>query len=101
VMETNKVEVRDEFQLLRQIRVKSDVVDEDARVDVVGLTLDLARAQVWNIAVGLRQTGRRIQERNKLPIEEAVKSAREVVGVQNGIEPSSSPVGRFVVSRSV
>ena len=99
-MKAQIVHVDDCFHALRQLDVDAGVVNEDAGIDEVRLSLNLAAAQRRQKTVRLDQAHTRLRQTNSVAHPKRKLPASEVRIVEDGVEASGSSIRRIPVSLS-
>src|SRR5262249_44897068 len=88
-------------ELGRDVDVRADADDGDARVDEVGLAFGLAGAEVRNKGVALLEVHRSAREVEALVNVPAKRSADEEGVIENGVEAAGGAVGGRAVTGGV
>src|SRR5689334_9876346 len=99
-MKAQIVYVHDCFHALRQLNVDAGVVNEEAGIDEVCLSLNLAAAQCRQETVRLDQVHAGLRQTNSVAHPERKLPTGEVWIVEDRIETSGSSIRRIPVSLS-
>jgi len=78
-----------------QVEISADIVEEQARVDEICLSLKLVGAQINQKTTGVRKSNSGAGQANPFIVEEAEDSTGEVCIIHDGIEA----VGRVICAR--
>lgn len=99
VVEPQKVGVGNQLGLGRNVEVHAHVEQLQARIDEIGLALELARTEIGNQAHALRQVD--AQQLDRLPLPRAELTTSESRIVEDRVEAAALAIVDVVIARGV